>query len=96
MKKHTFKIKLPASSKYLPSVRLAIAGLANQADFSVEEIEAIKNALTGALRIALDNTYAEKKGTPRLSVQCQINKRSLDLSVQNKGIQVNIKKHISV
>ncbi|MFC1518057.1 ATP-binding protein [Candidatus Margulisiibacteriota bacterium] len=87
-----FKLEIPASKQCLSSARLAISGLANQADFSVQEIQEIKKAFSEACRIAIDNAYLEQKNDSKLAIHCQVNKNKLTLAVRNKGIEIDIKK----
>lgn len=91
-KKQSIKIDFPANEKYFSPARLAISGLANQADFSVQEIEEIKNSFSEACQLALNNAYFEEKPDKRLTVQCQVNKNVLSFSIRNNGVEINITK----
>lgn len=92
MKKRKLKLTIPISNKFISSARLAISGLANQANMPIDDIEKIKNALTDACKTAIENAYAKDKKDKYLNISCSYDQKSFDVSVQNKGIKINIKK----
>lgn len=87
-------MNIPASYKYLSPARLAISGLANQAKFSVQEIEEIKRAFSDACKMAINHAYQEDIPDKHISIECSLSKKALDLKVKNSGLKIDLQKKI--
>ena len=86
------KIDIPAALEFLPPARLAISGLANQANFSVQEIQEIKDAFSDACRFALQNAYSQEETNNKLSVKCHVSKEELKICIEHEDINICIKR----
>ncbi len=93
MKSKKFKIHFTAAEKYISPARLAIAGLAAQENFSVQEIQEIKNIFSKACECAIDQAYP-KAGKPpeKLEVDCSMDGKKLDISIASKNFSIDLHK----
>ena len=73
--KHHVKLTVPAVSDYIAVVRLAIAGVAARMNFSVDEIEDIKVAVSEACTNVVRHAYqsgTHSKITGEIEIECLI------------------------
>jgi anti-sigma regulatory factor (Ser/Thr protein kinase) len=89
-----FKINFPASGKYISPSRLAISSLASQADFSVEEIEDIKQIFSNACRCAIEQSFGgkDRKESRSLMVECAIENDKMNIGIEGKGFRIDLHK----
>jgi anti-sigma regulatory factor (Ser/Thr protein kinase) len=91
-RKEKFKLDFPGKREYLSSACLTVSGIANQAEFSVKEIQELKKAFFDATKIALDNAYANGQSEPHLTVFGEREKGQLKLTIQNEDFKIALQK----
>lgn len=84
------EIKFPSKSEYVGVVRLAVSGLGNRCNFTIDEIEDLKIAVSEACTNAVLHGYKGKSG--EVTVRCQPKKNELTVEVIDKGVGFNPKK----
>jgi serine/threonine-protein kinase RsbW len=77
-------IKIPCYSEYVGVVRLAVSGLATRMNFSIEDIEDIKIAVSEACTNSVQYAYAEKENK-YIDILCNSYKDKLELIVSDTG-----------
>ncbi|MSR88586.1 MAG: hypothetical protein EXS67_02915 [Candidatus Margulisbacteria bacterium] len=77
-------ITIPSSSEFVGVVRLALSGIATRMNFSVEEIEDIKIAISEACTNAVQHAYPQEVGT--IEITCLIHEDKLEIEVSDTGI----------
>jgi len=87
-------ISIPALSEYVGVARLAISGVASRLDFSVEQIEDIKVAVTEACANAVQYAYGNngREHTDKtVTISCSTFKDRLEIAVRDEGIGFDAK-----
>ena len=77
-------ITIPSSSEYVGVVRLAISGIATRMNFTVEEIEDIKIAISEACTNAVQHAYPNKTG--HIDIKSTIDDDKLTIEVSDQGV----------
>jgi serine/threonine-protein kinase RsbW len=77
-------ITIPSSSEYVGVVRLAISGIATRMNFTVEEIEDIKIAISEACTNAVQHAYPDTVG--RINISSTIDNDKLTIEVSDHGV----------
>lgn len=77
-------ITIPSSSEFVGVVRLALSGIATRMNFSIEEIEDIKIAISEACTNAVQHAYPQAMGT--IEINCFIHEEKLEIEVSDNGI----------
>ena len=89
-KPENVEFNIPCMSDYVGVVRLAVSGLATRMNFSIEEIEDIKiavsEACTNSVQYAFDNTENE-----RVFITFNLLKDKLEIIVKDSGKGFDIK-----
>jgi len=84
------EIKIPNQSEYVGVVRLAISGIANRMNFSVEDIEDIKIAVSEASANAVRYAYTNTK-IGYIDITCIPEKDQLEIIIKDSGIGFDLK-----
>jgi serine/threonine-protein kinase RsbW len=86
----TVEITIPCLSEYVGVVRLAISGLATRMNFSVEDVEDIKIAVSEACTNCVQYAYPENR-PGNIQIRCKVSDDHLEISVTDtgKGFDVN-------
>lgn len=87
-------ITIPSISEYVGIVRLAISGIATRMDYSIEEIEDIKIAVSEACTNAVQYAY-DPKIPGKVDVQCRLYPDKLEITVIDHGSGFDIDAVIS-
>jgi serine/threonine-protein kinase RsbW len=78
------EIKLPAIADYIQVARLAISGVSARMDFTIEEIEDIKIALSEACTNVVKHAYPEKDGNIFLTMI--VAPENLEIIIKDEGV----------
>ena len=89
-KKDVIEIRFPSRKEYVGVVRLAVSGLGQRCNFTIDEIEDLKIAVTEACTNAVVHAYNGKPG--EIVVRCYPAKNILTVEVNDSGIGFNPKK----
>ncbi|MGE4170451.1 MAG: ATP-binding protein [Candidatus Margulisiibacteriota bacterium] len=81
-------LTIPAMSDYVGVVRLALSGLASRMNFTVEEIEDIKIAVSEACTNAVQHAYEAHEG--RIDIDCYCHEDRLEIVVKDQGKGFNM------
>ena len=84
------EIKIPNQSEYVGVVRLAVAGIANRMNFTVEDIEDIKIAVSEACANAVRYAYPKDR-LGYIDITCFPQKDKLEITVKDSGKGFNTK-----
>ncbi|MBT5953868.1 anti-sigma B factor RsbW [bacterium] len=76
-------LKIPAKSEYVGVVRLAVSGIAARLDFSVEEIEDLKVAISEACTNSVQHAYEDGNG--EIEITCFLSDKKLEITVKDEG-----------
>lgn len=77
-------IVIPCLSEFVGIVRLAISGIATRMNFSVEEIEDIKIAVSEACTNSVQYAF-EDPVDQKITIQCQLFDNKLEITIEDKG-----------
>jgi serine/threonine-protein kinase RsbW len=89
---NTIDITIPSSSEFVGVVRLAISGIAARMDFTIEEIEDIKIAVSEACTNAVQYAYDKNKSAKeKIFITCNLYEDKLEIIVKDlgKGFDLN-------
>ena len=75
---------MPSSSEYVGVMRLAISGIASRLNFTIEDIEDIKIAISEACTNAVQHGYGNEVGG-RVTVVCDVHPDKLEIQVKDSG-----------
>ena len=75
---------MPSSSDYVGVMRLAISGIASRLNFTIEDIEDIKIAISEACTNAVQHGYGNDVDG-RVSVICDVHTDKLEIQVKDSG-----------
>lgn len=78
-----FIMNIPNKAEYVGVARLAVSGIATRLNFSIEEIDDIKIAMSEAITNAVQYAYDEKEG--RIEITCTSYPKKLEIVVQDQG-----------
>jgi serine/threonine-protein kinase RsbW len=81
---HTIELKIPASSEFISIVRLALSGVANRLEFTVEAIEDIKIALSEACTNVIQHAFHDPE-KECIYVTFKLDEGSLEMTVKDTG-----------
>lgn len=84
MESKKVQIDIPSSSEFVGVIRLAISGIATRMNFSVEEIEDIKIAISEACTNSVQHAYAEGV-EGRIHIECEMIPDKLVITVSDAG-----------
>lgn len=84
------EIRIPSQSEYVGVVRLAVSGIANRMNFSVEDIEDIKIAVSEACANAVRYAYPSNK-IGYIDITCIPDKEQLEIVIKDSGIGFDLK-----
>ncbi len=82
---HSIKLSIPPQSDYIGVVRLTISGVATRMNFSVDNIEDIKIAVSEACTNAVQYAYDHQDESKDIQIECKISENSLKIMVQDSG-----------
>jgi serine/threonine-protein kinase RsbW len=82
------EIKIPAQTDYVGVIRLAVSGIAARLNFSVEQIEDIKVAVTEACANAVQYAYENEKEPElkHIDIICKPQAGKLEVIIKDYGI----------
>ncbi|MDA1352952.1 MAG: ATP-binding protein [bacterium] len=80
----TINLEIPCASDFVGVVRLAVSGIATRMNFSIEEIEDIKIAVSEACTNSVQYAY-EDKSQGRVYITCNLYKEKLEIIVEDHG-----------
>ncbi len=83
------EIRFPSRKEYVGVVRLAISGLGQRCNFTIDEIEDLKIAVTEACTNAVVHAYKGKVG--EIVVRCFPAKNVITVEVSDRGVGFNPK-----
>jgi len=78
------KINIPAVAELVSVVRLAVSGVASRMDFSIEDIEDIKIAVSEACTNVVQHAYGEN-GTGEVEIISAMLPDKLEITVKDSG-----------
>ena len=83
----TINLDIPCASDFVGVVRLAVSGIATRMNFSIEEIEDIKIAVSEACTNSVQYAY-EDKSEGRVHITCNLYKEKLEIlsKIMVKGL----------
>ena len=84
------EIRIPATSEYVGVARLAVSGVASRLDFSVEQVEDIKVAVTEACSNAVQYAYSKNKAGKNVSILCRAYPDRMEIQVKDTGCGFNV------
>ncbi|MFC1517887.1 ATP-binding protein [Candidatus Margulisiibacteriota bacterium] len=76
---------IPASSEYVGVARLAVSGVASRLDFTVEQVEDIKVAVTEACSNAVQYAYGKDRSGKTVDIVCKPRADHIEIIVKDKG-----------
>ncbi len=82
---HHIEMKIPALSDYVGVVRLAVSGIGTRLNFSIEEIEDLKIAVSEACTNAVQYAYTKEDVDPSIWINCYINDTQLKIEIKDTG-----------
>ncbi len=90
MAKNQIKMSIPSLSEYIGVVRLALSGIGSRMNFSVEEIEDIKIAISEACTNSVQHGYNGSK-TGMVDITCTMDSKKLEILVEDSGKGFDVK-----
>lgn len=78
-------LTVPARTEFVGVVRLTIAGVAGRMDFTIEQIEDIKIAVSEAVTNCVQYAYPHKKVPGRIDIRCEMLATGLCIVIQDFG-----------
>ena len=81
--KHIITMTIPAISDYISVVRVAVSGVAARLQFTVDEIEDIKVAVSEACTNVIQHAYEDAVGN--IHIQCELDEEELTILVKDTG-----------
>ncbi len=81
---NTVEIKIPCQSEFVGVVRLAVSGIASRMNFSVEDIEDIKIAVSEACTNCVQHAFPNQADGSVL-IECRMTKEALIIDVIDSG-----------
>ncbi len=90
IKDNVVVLNLPATSEYVSIARLSISGIASRLNFTVEDIEDIKIAISEACTNAVQHAYENHKKTGRIEIKMTIDADRLEITVKDFGNGFNL------
>jgi serine/threonine-protein kinase RsbW len=85
------KIEIPCASDFVGVVRLAVSGIATRMNFSIEEIEDIKIAVSEACTNSVQYAYGDDR-SGRVYITCNLYKEKLEIVIEDHGKGFDIAK----
>ncbi len=79
----TVNIQIPAQSDFVGVVRLAVSGISSRMNFSIDEIEDIKVAVSEACTNAVQHAYGDGTGT--IDIAFTLHAEKLEVIVKDSG-----------
>jgi serine/threonine-protein kinase RsbW len=79
----TVNIQIPAQADFVGVVRLAVSGIASRMNFSIDEIEDIKVAVSEACTNAVQHAYGGGAGT--IDIAFTLHSEKLEVVVKDSG-----------
>ncbi len=83
-------ITIPSSSEFVGVVRLALSGIATRMNFSIEEIEDIKIAISEACTNAVQHAYPNSTGTIEITALIHEDKLEIEVHDTGTGFHTNV------
>ena len=84
MKNDSIVLKIPANADFIPTVRLTLSGIASKLDFSIDEIEDLKIAVSEACNNVIQHAYNNiEKG--EIVLQFDLRDEGLEVTVSDQG-----------
>lgn len=77
-------LRIPAASDYVAVARLAISGVAARMNYTIEEIDDIKVAVSEACTNVVQHAYDHPE-TSHINVACKIYENKLEITVSDEG-----------
>lgn len=77
-------MNIPSISEFVGIVRLAVSGIATRMNFTIEEIEDIKIAVSEACTNAVQYAYDPKLGG-KIHVECNLHQTKLEIIISDYG-----------
>ncbi|RAP34498.1 hypothetical protein DID77_00975 [Candidatus Marinamargulisbacteria bacterium SCGC AG-439-L15] len=85
------EISIPPEPDYVGVIRLAVSGIATRMNFSIEEIEDIKIAVSEACTNAVQYAYEKTSDKNRVHVKCILHDKQLEIQVSDTGKGFDVK-----
>lgn len=83
-KSQTVQLSIPASSEFIAVARLAVSGVAARMNFTIEDIEDIKVAVSEACTNAIQHAYLDPENH-QIDIVFKLNESQLEISVTDNG-----------
>ncbi len=90
IKENVIILNLPATSEYVSVARLSLSGIASRLNFTVEDIEDIKIAISEACTNAVQHAYENHVKTGRIEIKMTIDEDRLEVLVRDFGNGFNL------
>jgi len=84
-------LEIPCLSEFVGIVRLTISGIATRMNFSVEDIEDIKIAVSEACTNSVQYAHHESSGKNKIFVTSILHENKLEIIIEDKGKGFDIK-----
>lgn len=79
------ELNIPCLSEFVGIVRLAVSGIATRMNFSIEEIEDIKIAVSEACTNSVQYAYESDLASKRIFITCNIYDNKLEIIIKDEG-----------
>ena len=86
----TIQLSVPCAAEYVGVVRLTVSGVATRMNFSIEEIEDIKIALSEACTNAVQYAFKEGDKNARIDVVFEVYANKLVIMIKDDGIGFDV------
>jgi len=90
LRENVVTLNLPATSEYVSVARLTVSGMATRLNFSVEDIEDIKIAVSEACTNAVQHAYEDTKKVGRIELTLTLYEDQIEISVKDFGTGFNV------
>ena len=84
-KEQLIKLSIPPQSDYIGVVRLTVSGVATRMNFSVDDIEDSKIAVSEACTNAVQYAYDHPNDSEEIQIECKISENTLKITVHDSG-----------
>ena len=78
------QISIPCAPEFVSVARLVVSGVASRMNFSVEDIEDIKIAVSEACTNAVQHAYKDPKKEV-INIVCNMNTKTLNINIKDNG-----------
>lgn len=88
-------LSLPPYAEFVSVARLTLSGIATRMNFSIEDIEDIKIAISEACTNIIQHAYTDSDQPGIISIVCSINEERLEITVKDTGKGFDVSSPIS-